>query len=388
MRVLIDAIHLGKEMKGVGIYVFNVLNILAERGRDIRYTALVLEGTSAEYLPARRHIDYVSVPWRNHFVHGFRTVPSWTRKVDPDVVWIPYDTPVAPAGRPYLMLCHDVPARIRAARNRSAFGGVPVRDRFVNIADDYLLSRALRRAAMVFSNSAYVARWLRDEVKVDERRIRHAPCAPGADFRALSRKVNPAEVRERIDAPEGYILTFDTGDPRENFEIVPEVFRRIVDAGLPHRLVVAGVRDHLRKAVESRLSSHEWYGRVRIVPFLGADRVQELADLYTAASIYLDPSLHEGFGMQVVEAMTCGTPVVCSDRGALPEVAGDGACLVNPEDEAEIASAILKIICGQDYRKLLSGRALARSKVFSWSVSAETIHEGIVAVSGGRPHAR
>lgn len=199
----------------------------------------------------------------------------------------------------------------------------------------------------------------------------------------MSQRVDKEEVWRRLGTPHGYILAVFTGDMRENFAVVPHIYDRLVQAGLPQSLVVAGVREGERVLVESALSRYAWRQRVVIVPFLPAGREQELAELYAAALAYVDPSLHEGFGMQVIEAMACGTPVVCSDRGALPEVAGDAAVLVDPEDPAGIAEAVVRVFEDRGLRERLVARGEERAASFTWERTARVIREGLMQVAGG-----
>jgi glycosyltransferase involved in cell wall biosynthesis len=132
------------------------------------------------------------------------------------------------------------------------------------------------------------------------------------------------------------------------------------------------------------LSSFHWRDRVRIIPFLESGREKELVEVYTAASIYLDPSLQEGFGMQVIEAMACGAPVVCSNRGALPEVAGNAALLVDPEDPAETASAVKKVLTDEVLQMKLRAYGYERAASFSWEHTAKIIHKGLIEAVDGR----
>ena len=107
-----------------------------------------------------------------------------------------------------------------------------------------------------------------------------------------------------------------------------------------------------------------------------------MAEIYTAASVYLDPSLHEGFGMQVIEAMACQIPVVCSNRGALPEVAGDGALLVNPQNINEMAEAVIRVLSWDSVRDQLIRQGYENSRAYSWPATARIIHQGLLDLAG------
>ena len=93
--------------------------------------------------------------------------------------------------------------------------------------------------------------------------------------------------------------------------------------------------------------------------------------LYSNADVFVFPSLHEGFGMPVLEAMACGTPVITSKTTSLPEVAGDAAVLVNPEDAEELGDAIMRVLDDDSLQSQLRARGIERAKQFTWQRAAE-----------------
>jgi len=105
--------------------------------------------------------------------------------------------------------------------------------------------------------------------------------------------------------------------------------------------------------------------------FTGFVSTQDLPLLMQAAEVFVFPSLYEGFGLPILEAMACGTPVACSSISSMPEVAGDAGVLFDPYDEGSIAAAIRSIITQTDLRKRIAARGLERSKLFSWSATAK-----------------
>lgn len=389
MRLLIDGLHLAHGAKGVGLYTHNVLERLLARARagdgsealDITVLVLTEEpGADAEGL-ASRGARVEGMPWRNHLWHGFHTLPRAVTRHRPDVLWMPYETPMARLAVPYLVVCHDIPAELRLAQEAGSGVARPMLGTWRDRADDWLLGRSLRGAGLVGSNSRWVGDRLVEHFEVAPDRLLSTPCAPADDFEALGRKVDRETVRRDLGLDEGFVLTFSTGDPRENPRIVPEVFARLLAAGSPLGMVVAGVRPAHREALEAlwneRLGEGLGSERLRFVPFLGPDRRQELAGLYTTASVYLDPSLQEGFGMQVVEAMACGTPVVCSDRGALPEVTAGTARLADPTDPEALAAEILALHADPGASRALAEKGRQRSRRFDWDTTTATILEGL-----------
>ena len=166
-------------------------------------------------------------------------------------------------------------------------------------------------------------------------------------------------ARARFGLPERYFIFVGTGDPRKNVHIIPEALRR---AGLSIPLAVAGWRGWSQSAASES----------RVIP-LGYVTNEELARLYSGALALVYPSLYEGFGLPVVEAMACGCPILCSRMASLPEVAAGAALyLENPFDSDELATLLKASASDGALRHSLSERSLARASEFSWEKSART----------------
>jgi glycosyltransferase involved in cell wall biosynthesis len=165
----------------------------------------------------------------------------------------------------------------------------------------------------------------------------------------------PAEVPRGIREP--YVLFVGTLEPRKNLARLIQAVALLREKGLEHRLVVAGGRG--------------WGAAIPapdFVEMLGAVADDELHSLYANAACTVLPSLHEGFGLPAVESMAAGAPVVAARSGALPEITGDAAILVDPMDSASIASGIFECIKNRD---AFAAKGRARAKLFRWSMTAE-----------------
>ena len=374
MHILVDGIHLSHRAKGVGLYTRHVLERWMELDPDLRCTVVIRGDRPAPELPPRCRPH--PVPWRNHLWFGYRSLPQAVQRIEPDGVWMPCDTPTGALAAPFAMVCHDIPRELQRAQeeggSRRSLPG-RLRDRL----SSRLWAKTLGRAERVFCNSHYVADHLTKNFGILASRTTLAPCAPGTDYESLSRHVDPDAVRQRLESPNGYILTFYTGDPRENPRIVPQVFDRLARSDSPPTLVVAGLGPDERAELENLYRPFPWFDRLRFEPFFGPDQKQDLAALYTSASVYFDPTLQEGFGMQVVEAMACGTPVVCSDRSALPEVTDGAAQLVDPTDSEAMAEALGRVLQDEDLRRTMVERGRRRARDFDWDQTAKTILEGV-----------
>jgi glycosyltransferase involved in cell wall biosynthesis len=168
-----------------------------------------------------------------------------------------------------------------------------------------------------------------------------------------------------------YVLFVGTLEPRKNLPLLIEAFsvvRRHIDASL----VLVGARGWLDEpiyAAETRWGTGESTTRT------GWLAERDLAVLYSHAGVLALPSLYEGFGLTVLEGMACGAPVVCSDAGPLPEVAGDAAVLLKPEDAHAWAAAIVRVLTNKQYAAELRGRGFRRAGDFTWRRAAEATRE-------------
>jgi glycosyltransferase involved in cell wall biosynthesis len=177
-----------------------------------------------------------------------------------------------------------------------------------------------------------------------------------------------AAVRTRYWLPQEYLLFVGTVEPKKNVRGLVEAYRRLVarDNQIPP-LVIAGRLGWMFEGVLQQVSEPKLQGRVR---FLGPVPDDDLPALLSGASVFVFPSLYEGFGLPVLEAMACGVPVITSRISALPEVVGEAGLLVDPLKPDEISAAITLVL--QDPRRaaLMRERGLARAKEFSWEETA------------------
>ena len=181
-----------------------------------------------------------------------------------------------------------------------------------------------------------------------------------------------APVLERHKLEPGFILFTGTLEPRKNVKGLLTAYRAMRERpsfGLSEMppLVLAGRRGWLYDEIFARIAALKLEGSVH---FVENAPNEDLIALYNAAALFVLPSFYEGFGLPVLEAMACGTPVVCSERGSLPEVAGDAALFVNPDDLDGLASAMGRALEDQPLRAQMRSKGLAQAARFSWERTA------------------
>lgn len=195
----------------------------------------------------------------------------------------------------------------------------------------------------------------------------------------IRRVEDPARIRsarERLGIPERYILYIGTIQPRKNLVRLIEAYAHMrrrwpADSEPPH-LVLGGKMGWMTQDI---LGAVQRWGLQNLVHLVGYVPDEELPALLSGALAFAFPSLYEGFGFPVLEAMACGTPVICSNTSSLPEVAGGAAVLVNPLDTAEIAGGLLKLLQDEELRRQMVEAGYHQVQRFSWASTARQLLE-------------
>ncbi len=179
-----------------------------------------------------------------------------------------------------------------------------------------------------------------------------------------------AAARQKYAIERPYLLMVGTLEPRKNHAAALQALARLKAEGHPHCLVVVGGKGWLFDPIQTLVGE---LGLSEDVLFAGRVDDDDLPALYSGAACLLMPSLYEGFGFPVLEAMACGTPVVCSNRSSLPEVAGDAAILVDPEDVAGLAAAVGRAVGDAALAGQLRQRGIQQAARFDWTRCATDV---------------
>jgi glycosyltransferase involved in cell wall biosynthesis len=182
-------------------------------------------------------------------------------------------------------------------------------------------------------------------------------------------RAEPAAVsagRKKYGISKKYILTVCTLEPRKNLKALLAAYRAM-PSRRKYQLVLVGMTGWITTDFFKEIEASDIGGNIIVTGYVPNG---ELAPLYTGAELFAFPTLYEGFGLPVLEAMQCGCPVVTSNTSSIPEVAGDAAILLDPDDVAGLSESMEKALKKASLRKELSRKGLQRAKLFSWEKSA------------------
>ena len=360
MRVLIDYRPALRERTGVGEYTHELVKALA-RSRG----------------PARLDLTIFSSSWRDRLklddpdLQGLATADRKVPVRTLNFLWHRLGWPSAETltGRTFDVTHSPHPLLLPS---RAAAQVITIHDlSFLDTPDPSrtdvrryypsLVHAHAARADRIIVSSRYAATEVERRLGVAAAKI--ALCPPGA----------PAwPPRQKTPPQSGYILFMGTIERRKNVGALLDVYERLLsrDAGHLPELVLAGKATPAGRVWLDRLQHPPLRGVVRHLGYIEADRRQSL---YEGARLLVLPSLDEGFGLPVLEAMATGVPVVASNRGALPEVIGGAGPLIDPESPEDLASAIEKILDNEAFAAICAAKGLARAREFQWSTTAELV---------------
>jgi glycosyltransferase involved in cell wall biosynthesis len=229
-----------------------------------------------------------------------------------------------------------------------------------------MMPRFLRAADAVIAVSESTKRDAIQTYGIDEAKITVIYEGVSSRFRRASPEAIAA-VRHKYGLPDQFFLSLGTIEPRKNLTSLLEAYHALRNEGSSLGLVIAGKKGWLYSGFFNRMRE---LGLERDVLFPGFVPDQDLPALYSAADLFVFPSLYEGFGLPVLEALACGTPVVASNASSLPEVAGEAALLVDPSSVEALVTAVKAVVGNRRLREDLHERGPKQAARFNWQTAA------------------
>jgi len=360
MRIGIDAHAIGSQTAGNETYIKNLIEALAAIDAENEYVLFFTRPEVAKSWRGRfRNFRVCLVRPHARYVRILFSLPWTVWRTGVDLLHVQYVAPpICP--RPIVATIHDL-----------SFEHLP---QMYTPRERWLFKLAIgytaRRAARILTVSEYSARDILATYRVPPERVVVTPEGVSALFVPVRDPACLQAVRHRYGIAREYILSVGSLQPRKNLVRLIRAYinLRRRDDDLDHQLVIVGKKgwlyqDIFRAARQSPFAQD--------IIFTGYVPEEDLPALYSGATVFVYPSLFEGFGLPVLEAMACGVPVITSYSSSLPEVVGEAAILVNPYDERAIEAALQRAVWDAELRRELSERGLRRAQQFSWKRTAE-----------------
>jgi glycosyltransferase involved in cell wall biosynthesis len=354
---------------GVGNYTRQLLtHMLAQEGEH-DFLLLANRQEATRDFPASARVQPLVEPFPSRLLWMQSVLPRLLREVRPDLCHFPNS--IGPLLSPcrYVVTIHDMTLSFLPQYH-------PWRKRLMVRP---LIPLIARRAARIITVSEHARADIVRLLRVPAARVVVIPEAAAPIFQAASPD-EQRRVRERYQLWGPYLLYVGTLEPRKNLVRLIRAWHTLWRRGaIPHQLVLVGGRGWQDAEIYRTIAELDCGDALRLAGYVPTD---DLPALYSAADAFAFPSLAEGFGLPVIEAMACGAPVLISTAQALQELAGDAALAVDPRDERAIESALERLLTDAALREQLRARGLRRAAAFSWGEAARrtlAVYRDVVA---------
>jgi glycosyltransferase involved in cell wall biosynthesis len=370
LRIGVDA-RLIALRRGMGNYIYHLLSEFARL--DVQHSfVLYVDSTEAiDVIPPSARFCIRMISRTSYPVWEQVQMPRQLASDSVDLIHSPANTaPVyVPKGVMPVLTVHDIMYLLPATTIPNSSS---VYQRLGRAYRSWIVPHVARRAEAIITVSQHSRRDIIQRLRLAPERVKVIYEAPGKVYAQPAAINHDENVRMRYKVDHPYVFSLGALDPRKNTMRVIEAFARFITlTSQPYILVISGL-NHTGMHAFGRAAATA--GVSQYVRLLGFVSEPDLAALYRGASMLAYPSLYEGFGLPVLEAMACGVPVISSNVSSIPEVAGDAALLIDPYDIAALTQAMSQLATDFSLRDMLIARGQRRAAQFSWTRAAlETI---------------
>lgn len=357
MRIGIDARMINES--GIGRYTRNLLQNLQKIDKKNEYIVFLL-GESFESLVFKRNFSKARADFRWYTVSEQLKFPNLLSRYELDLVHFPhFNVPILYRGK-FVLTIHDLIHQHFQMRKASSLD--PFKYKIKTLGYSLVFNSAVKRAVTIFTPTNFVKEQLISECGLDYGKIVVTP-------EAVEEKIIRLAGRKSKKIIDGdYLFYVGNVHPHKNMDKVIEAFEVLKIKHPALKLVLSGKNNYFWERLKSRHQTPD-------IIYTGYVTDEQLVALYKGAQVFVMPSLEEGFGIPVLEAMACDCPVVASDIGAIREVGESGAVYFNPMNTDDIAEKIDQIISDEKLKERLKNEGKKRVGKFSWERMAKQTME-------------
>ncbi len=359
-KIGLDLRYWRKSTGGISRYSRNLLSELLKIDQTNQYTAIITPEDDAEFKLTASNLKKLVVPHDYYSYAEQLKLASILKKERFDLVHFSHFSHPIMYRRPFVVTIHDLIQLIlpidgqKKSRLRGAVYKLVVND--------------CKRARKVIVPSQSSKNDLVSKFGFNGAKIVITPEGAEANFHAHTDR-EMANVKERLGLPKRYLLFVSRWSSYKGLDRLLEAYQLVKQKQPDVGLVICGKPESGQPEIERLVRVAQQQDKNIITPGFVSD--EDLSAIYSAASVYVHPSLYEGFGIMILEAMAAGVPVVTSNVSSLPEVVGDAGLLVDPKNPSDIAQKIEQILSDPEQALRLKNKGLERVKQYSWRKMAE-----------------
>jgi len=361
MNIAINARVLNERKGGPYRYTINILRELSKLDRTNTYYILLYDDYDFDFeLPKNYKIIIKKIKSKVYFDYIY--LPLFSKSHNIDVWFFPKNTFSPLIKGKKVPVFHDI-VYFEKDLNFREFKF------FDNLHHSIMIPINGKIADINIAVSEFTASRMKELLHIPEDKIKIIKEGVEKKFTVIKDKMRLEHVKERLGLSLPFFFYSGSLSPRKNMLAVLHAFQK-VQKEIPHVMYYTGGYSWLDNEVISYIENNNLKSRVIKLGYVSDE---DLVVLYNLADCYLYPSIYEGFGLPILEAQACGCPVITSNVSSCPEVAGEGALLVDPRNVDEISRAMLKIVKNENFRNSIVKRGLENVKKYSWHKCAKEL---------------
>ncbi|MDP4000965.1 MAG: glycosyltransferase family 1 protein [bacterium] len=360
MRIGLDLRMLGGG-SGISRYVMEISTNILEKNKDNEYV-LFFNKLDQELRSIYEKFNQKMVETGiNHYSLAEQLeLPLVLHRENLDLVHFPHFNVPFFYRKPYVVTIHDLIHTKYPGRKKSHL--------FHRLAYNLIINNAIKTSRKIIAVSESTKKEIIEYFKVDDSKIQVVYEGAGEKYKVVDKDIAQTHVKDKFGLAKPYILYVGVWRRYKNLLRLAKAFDKLRQQGMDIELVLAGAEDPYYPEIRKQISDIRYHESVKV---LGRVSDEDLNFLYNGASLFVLPSLSEGFGLTALEAGVCGVAVVCSDISTLREVMGQGAEYFDPHNLDNMVDVIQRILEDPKRQEELANLALSRSKHFSWQKAAE-----------------
>jgi len=367
MRIGIEAQRLFRPKKhGMDIVALELIRHLQEEDLENEYFIFVKPDEDNQVIKETPNFKIVEVEGGPYPYWEQVKLPQKVKEYNVQLLHCTSNTAPLKPGVPLVLTLHDIIYLERLDLKKGTWY-----QRLGNLYRRWNVPKIVPSCAAILTVSAFEQKRIEQHFKLPKDQVKVVYNSVGDHFKSNAEAVDLVKIKVKYELPEKFIFFLANTDPKKNLRGVLKALAILQAQGkLSIPLVMLDFKEEYLMEILQEIGAAELRSMIHIIGYVPN---KELPYFYQLSTVYLYPSLRESFGIPILEAMACGTPVITSNTSSMPEVAGNAAILIDPFDPQTIADAILTLENNVQLRENLIDKGLLRAQQFSWSKTAKMV---------------
>lgn len=364
MKIAIEAQRIFRKNKhGMDIVALGLIRKLQQIDHKNEYFILVKKDEDNQVLSETKNFHIIELPSAPYPVWEQYLLPKALKKITPDILHCTSNTAPLRVHIPLMITLHDILYLQKIDLTKGTWY-----QRLGNLYRRWLIPKIVHNCRTILTVSDFEKSEIEKHFRFSEEKVKTVYNAFNPRYIQITDPNNLNKYHQKYNLPERYILFLGNTHPNKNIRKVLKamsILHRDKDIRIP--LVMPDVDEQFLQEILKEIGDPALRTGIFLTGYVPNN---ELVYIYNSASVFLYPSFYESFGIPMLEAMSCGVPVVASDRAAMPEVSGEAALLINPEDEEDLADAVARLLTDRNLYQFCKEAGLKRAASFNWTLTA------------------